>query len=111
MTDCDEWMRQFRSYCYRNCQFVQQYLKQNMPKITASLPKATTLMWVDFSQIAESANQARDFCIACGVLLSSGTDFCNRTGVFCRLNVGSPLSVLKVALERIKAGYDVLEKE
>ncbi|CAL6006748.1 Selenocystathionine_beta-lyase / Cystathionine beta-lyase [Hexamita inflata] len=107
--NCDEWLRSFKAFIIDQFTFVQEFIDQKMNKIGVYIPEATYLLWLDFSRIFETVQEAHTFCINNGVYLQSGAEFCEKSGVKLRMNVTSGRDIIEEAMNRLKKGYDMLE--
>ncbi|CAL5984755.1 Selenocystathionine_beta-lyase / Cystathionine beta-lyase [Hexamita inflata] len=110
-TSCDDWLLKFKDFIRENQLFVINYLQNNMPLIRTRLPESTFLLFLDFSALFKTAEEALAFCVKQGVFLQPGTDFCARCNCKLRMNVTSGRDVIENALKKIKIGYDQLRKE
>jgi cystathionine beta-lyase len=101
-THGDEWLKQLIAYLEKNYQYLENFLKENLPLVKPMKPDSTYLVWIDLSGLVISAEEAFRKMVNSGVGLSPGTLFGTGGASFVRLNMGCPLSVLKDGLERIK---------
>lgn len=98
-----EWLQQMRSYVIENVNFVDEYLKKNIPQIKAYRPQASFLIWLDCRELGLSQpDLAHLFEDKAGLALNDGTMFGKEGEGFMRLNVGCPRSILSKALESLK---------
>jgi cystathionine beta-lyase len=97
-----DWLKQLIGYLERNYQFLEDFLKDNLPLVKAMKPDSTFLVWIDLSGLKISSETAYEKLIDTGVGLSPGYLFGTGGKNFVRLNLGCPLSILKEGLERIK---------
>ena len=99
----EEWLSQAISYINKNVQFVDSYLKQNIPQIKAVIPEASFLIWLDCRDLDLSQPELESLFIEkAGLALNSGTFFGKEGKGFMRLNVGCPQSTLKKAMDNLK---------
>lgn len=102
----EEWLEQLLVYLKKNVDFVQQYIKENLPEIKTFRHEATYLPWLDFSGFQMSheelfrklANQAR-------VALNDGQIFGEEGRCCFRINVACPTSTLERAMEQIRTTF------
>lgn len=102
----EEWLEQLLVYLKKNVDFVQQYIKENLPEIKTFRHEATYLPWLDFSGFQMSheelfrklANQAR-------VALNDGQIFGEEGRCCFRINVACPTSTLEQAMEQIRTTF------
>lgn len=105
----EEWRRQMLSYVEDNILFVEEYCRENLPGIKPWRPQASFLVWLDCRGLGLSHDKLVDlFVNKAHLALNDGAMFFgkpkpgNDLGGFMRLNVGTPKSVLKTALEQLK---------
>lgn len=99
----EEWLEQVTDYVQKNMEFVTEYLKDNIPQIKSIEMESTFLMWLDCRDLGLSHNKVVDlFVNKAKLALNSGAMFGDEGKGFMRLNVGSPLSILKKAMEDLK---------
>lgn len=108
--ECEDWLIEAKQYIWDNVQFVDNYLKENIPQIKAIIPQASFLIWLDCRDLNLSQDELVSFFInKAHLALNNGTSFGEEEGRgFMRLNVGSPRSILKNALENLKKAVDQL---
>ena len=98
-----EWLQQMGSYVIENVNFVDEYLKKNIPQIKAYRPQASFLIWLDCRELGLSQpDLVHLFEDKAGLALNDGTMFGKEGEGFMRLNVGCPRSILSKALESLK---------
>lgn len=99
----EDWLAQAKTYISGNIQFVDNYLKKNIPQIKAMIPDASFLVWLDCRELKLSQPQLEDLFInEAKVALNTGTMFGAGGEGYMRMNVGSPRSVLEQALTQLK---------
>lgn len=105
----EEWRRQMLGYVEDNILFVEEYCRENLPGIKPWRPQASFLVWLDCRGLGLSHDELVDlFVNKAHLALNDGAMFFgkpkpgNYLGGFMRLNVGTPKSVLKTALEQLK---------
>lgn len=99
----EEWLSQALEYIQKNIDFVDDYLKANIPQIQIMKPEASFLIWLDCREMNLSQSELENFFIQKAKLaLNSGTMFGQEGEGFMRLNVGCPQITLEKALENLK---------
>ena len=82
--------------------FVEKYLKENIPEISFKRPEATYLIWLDFRKTnlseAEIYRLVRE---EAKLVLNAGSSFSEKSGKFQRINIAYPRDVLEDALNRL----------
>lgn len=100
---CGGWLKEMLAYVRDNMIFVDDYLKKNIPAVKMWMPEATYLLWLDFNQLGLSQDALRDLVYnKAAVGLNDGLSFGVEGQGFMRMNVASPQSVVKEALDRLK---------
>lgn len=99
----EEWLQQMLGYLHNNVKTLDQFLKENMPKIKAVLPEASYLAWLDFSEYGLTHEQLKDKLLnEAKVALNDGTTFEGDAYRCCfRINLGCPRAILIDSLNRI----------
>ena len=98
-----EWLEEAIEYIQKNIDFVDQYLKKNIPQIKAIIPEASFLIWLDCRELNLSQRELESlFVHKAKLALNSGTFFGKEGAGFMRLNVGCPQSTLQKALDNLK---------
>lgn len=101
--ECDDWLDEMLTYVQGNVDFVDSYLKKNIPQIRAILPEASFLVWLDCSSLKLSQSELKKlFVNEAGLALNDGTIFGPGGEGFMRLNVGTSKQVLEKALNNLK---------
>lgn len=102
---CDDWLAELRVYLKDNRDFVVDYLTENFPAAKFTIPQATYLQWIDFSEYVNAGKIDKppfDFFLdRAKVALSSGKLFGEDCENFVRLNFGSPRKMIAEGLERM----------
>ena len=107
-----EWYGQMIQYIQENVDFVHDYISVNIPQIYAVMPDASFLMWLNCNKLELSHDELIDlFVNKAHLALNDGAAFGPGGEGFMRLNVGCPRSILKKALEQLKAAVEDLKKE
>jgi cystathionine beta-lyase len=98
---CDEWLRELRSYLTDNCNFLVDYVTNNMPSVRVTVPQATYLAWLDFTGLELEESPYNFFLKKAKVGLSDGKIFGESGEGHVRLNFGTARKILKQGLERM----------
>ena len=61
-----EWYEAVRKYIKSNIDFMDSYLKENIPQIKMIYPEATYLVWVDFGYLRLTDNQLEELVVKKG---------------------------------------------
>jgi len=96
---CDEWLKELRCYLTGNRDFLVDYISRNMPGVRVTIPQATYLSWLDFTQVNLEKSPFDYFLEKANVALSDGAIF--GANGHARLNFGTSRRILKQALDRM----------
>ncbi|MFX1281186.1 MAG: MalY/PatB family protein, partial [Promethearchaeota archaeon] len=100
--NCDEWLISLIQYLKQNLQFLEEFLRDNIPQIKVIKPEGTFLVWLDFSNLGIHHEQLEKFLLEkAKVALDDGAKFGKGGEGFQRINIACPRSVLQDALKRI----------
>ena len=103
----EEWLEQMLEYVEANIDFMEQYLKGNMPKMGMIRPQASFLVFLDARGLGLPHDKLVEFFIReAKVGMNDGAMFGEEGSGYMRMNLGCPRSVLEKALGQIKAAYD-----
>ncbi|MCL2484616.1 MAG: pyridoxal phosphate-dependent aminotransferase [Endomicrobia bacterium] len=99
----EKWVDELNAYIEKNIDFVETFLKENMPQIKLIRPQGTYLLWLDFRSLNLKPQQLKDLVSKKAKLwFSYGQTFGIEGKGFFRMNAASPLSVIKEALKRLE---------
>ncbi|MBO7580625.1 MAG: PatB family C-S lyase [Bacteroidaceae bacterium] len=100
----EEWRQQMLRYVEGNIDFLIDYCQKYIPKIKPLRPQASFLVWLDCRELGLNHKELNDLFInQVHLALNDGEMFGAGGEGFMRMNVGTQRSVLKAALERLKA--------
>ena len=101
---CYDWLEQLQEYLDGNFQFLDNYLKEFLPKAVFEIPEATYLAWVDMhAYLSDVEDLPAFFANEAGVLLEGGDDlFVGNAKGYIRLNLAMPRSIIKRGMEQIR---------
>ncbi len=98
---CDEWLKELRIRLTENRDFVVDYVTKNMPGVCLTVPQATYLAWLDFTQFPLEESPYNFFLKKAKVALSDGKIFGENSKGYVRLNFGTSRKILKQGLDRM----------
>ena len=99
---CDSWLRALRRYLTANRNFLVDTITQSMPGVRVTVPDATYLAWLDFSEMKLKPSPFQFFLKEAKVALSDGGKFGSGSEQFVRLNFGTSRKYLEEGLERMR---------
>lgn len=99
----DQWVDDLCAYIYRNKQYLNKFVKENLPKLHVIEGHATYLVFIDIS------NYSKDSVLFCkklrettGLYLSDGTEYGGIGNQFVRINLATSFENVQDACERLK---------
>lgn len=105
----EEWRQQMLSHIESNIDFVDEYLKANIPEVRAIKPQASYLVWLDFSALGLEHEKLIDMLVNDAHLaMNDGAMFGIGGEQHTRLNVGTQRAVLEQAMSQLKKAIDKL---
>ena len=110
--ESEEWLDALRAYLYDNAQLVYQFLKEEIPQVTALPLEGTYLMWLDVRAARHPGEPLEGFSERFAdhlrehakLILSTGTIYGADAEGFERLNIACPRERLKEGLRRLRDG-------
>lgn len=93
------------TFCAKRDNYCEKYI----PQIHPNVPDATYLVWLDCRELGMSNEELSRFMVEkAGLGLSDGYTFGRSLSGYMRLNAACPRSVLKQALEQLRAAVEAL---
>lgn len=106
----DVWLQDLMTYVGENFDYLDQYLKSEIPVLKMVKPQGTYLAWVDFRGLGLEANELNKWLKEkLGLALGAGMVYGPGGEGFMRINVACPKETLKQALEILKQGVGQLD--
>jgi cystathionine beta-lyase len=99
---CDGWLRELQRYLKSNRDFLVDYVTETMPGVRITIPEATYLAWLDFTQLDLKTSPYEFFLKEAKVALSDGAIFGESGKGHLRLNFGTSRRILTQALGRMR---------
>lgn len=99
---CDGWLRALRGYLKGNRDFLVDYVTETMSGVRITIPEATYLAWLDFTQLNLKSSPYEFFLKKAKVALSDGAIFGEVGKGHVRLNFGTSRRILTQGLERMR---------
>lgn len=105
----EEWRKQMLAYVEDNVRFVEDYCRERIPGIRPLRPQASFLVWLNCRGLELSHDKLLELFIdKAHLALNDGEMFGPGGEGFMRLNVGTPRSVLRQALEQLAKAVNEL---
>ena len=109
--ECDEWVDEMLEYVFENKRIACDFINSEIPGMRASYSRATYLLWIDISGVAEDSV---DFCEKLrditGLYLSDGAEYGESGRSFVRMNLATQRERVLDGLDRLKRGAALYRK-
>lgn len=99
---CDSWLRSLRGYLTDNRNWLVDAVTQHLPEVRVTVPDATYLAWLDFSEFKLKPSPFQFFLKEAKVAFSDGGKFGKGNEQFVRLNFGTSRKWLEEGFERMR---------
>jgi cystathionine beta-lyase len=99
---CDGWLAELNRYLTGNRDFLVDYVTKYMPNVRTTIPAATYLGWLDFTQTNIDGSPFEFFKEKAKVAVSEGKIFGKEGVGHVRINFGTSRAILKEGLERMR---------
>ena len=99
---CDGWLKELNRYLTGNRDFLVDYVTEYMPDVRLTVPAATYLGWLDFTQTNIDGSPFEFFLKNAKVAASEGKIFGREGEGHIRLNFGTSRKILEQGLERMR---------
>lgn len=102
-----DWLNELRKYLLDNIRYVDEFLKERLPKIKLIYPEGTYLLWLDFNELNISDEKIEDLMLNEAKLwLDSGKMFGSIGKGFQRINIALPRKKLESAMKRLENTFN-----
>lgn len=99
----EEWLEQLMSYLEENIKYIDNFVREKLPKLRFIKPEGTYLAWLDFSGYGLSTEALQKLMQSkANIALDDGFIFGAGGDNFQRINFACPRSILEKAMERLE---------
>ncbi len=98
---CEKWLDELIELVFNNQKIVNEFFKENYPKIKAPISHGTYLQWLDFRELEMKDKELEDYLHANQFFTDEGYIFGEEGSGFERINVALPEQALKELLENL----------
>ena len=106
----EEWRQQMLAHIESNIDYIDNFLKENIPAVRAIKPQASFLVWLDFTALGLPHEKLIDFLVnEAHLAMNDGAMFGAGGEQHTRLNVGTQRAVLEQAMKQLKEAIDKLK--
>ena len=100
------WLNRLRNYLWENRMYAEDYIKTEIPDVSAVKAEATYLLWIDCRQVlGNSSELCRFLRKETGLYFSDGKEYRNGEG-FLRMNLACQSEKVIDGMERLKQGIE-----
>lgn len=97
------WLNELKEYLIDNINYVDNFLRERLPKIKLIYPDGTYLLWLNFNELKLSDDKIEELMINEAKLwLDNGKMFGNTGKGFQRLNIALPRKKLEWAMKQLE---------
>ena len=108
-TECDDYIDQLCDYIRGNMEYIQKFIRENLPDFRFEILQATYLAWIDARNVPFTTEEIQDALVNVGkVAIMRGEVYGENGKKYLRLNAGCPRSKLEDGLQRFKTAMDWL---
>lgn len=98
-----EWLEELLQIINENVNLVMDYCVGSIPEIVPVRPEATYMIWLDCRKLGMKSRELQNFFVGkAGVGLFEGSLFGSGGEGFMRMNLATPRSIVKKAMEQIR---------
>ena len=98
----EAWLKELKEYIYDNIIYIDNYLKEKLPKIKLIKPEGTYLIWLDFSNYNLTDKKIDDLIINKAKLwFDRGLIFGSSGSKYQRINIATSRSLIDKMLESL----------
>lgn len=98
----EEWLEQLIDYLDGNMQFINQFLKERLPKSIYHIPEGTYLAWINLGAYDFNEDMYGLFITEGKILIENGFVFGDEGRDFVRINAACPRSILTECFLRME---------
>ncbi|MFF0826041.1 MalY/PatB family protein [Brevibacillus sp. NPDC003359] len=104
----EEWLEQLIIYLQENLDFIDNFLKERIPRVKIIRPEGTYLAWLDFSDLQFTEKELQQLMQKkAKIALDDGYIFGVGGEHFQRINFACPRTILQKALESIEKSLGI----
>ena len=103
----DEWLEQMKVYLKGNIDYIDDYLKNNLPVVKFPMPEGTYQIWLDFRELdLPNEELAKFLAKEAGIAMNQGNTYGPGGDGFMRMNIASPKKMIAQAMDQLKEAYN-----
>jgi cystathionine beta-lyase len=103
----EEWLLQLIDYLKKNIEYVNNFIKQHIPKLKVIIPESTFLLWIDCRNLNMTGKELKNFFFKTAkIAINEGSMFGQGGEEFVRLNIGCSRKTIEQAMNQLKKAID-----
>jgi cystathionine beta-lyase len=103
-TKGDEWLDQLRVYIDKNIDYIEKFVKSELPKATVIKCEGTYLVWIDVREYCNDKDKLEECMVKTAKLaLDEGYIFGEEGIGYERINIAAPMSSIVLCMDRMKS--------
>lgn len=107
LNESREWLDEMNEVVFDNREYVEKFIKENIPSLSVKRADATYLLWINCKKVSLPSKVFADFLRKeTGLILTDGTVYGKGGDGYLRMNVACPRKTLLDALNRLKTGTE-----
>ena len=108
-TEGEEWLDQARAYIDGNIRYIEEFVKENLPKAVMMDCQGTYLVWLDLNEYCSDSEKLEALMVRkAGIIFDEGYIFGPEGSGFERINAAAQRSTVEECMKRMKAALDTL---
>ncbi|MFA9463387.1 MAG: MalY/PatB family protein [Velocimicrobium sp.] len=102
-TKCEDWLNQLIHLIWENKEYVESFIRTNIPEVKVYQLEGTYLLWMDFRPLGMEAEELEPFMInEAELFFDEGYVFGEGGRGFERMNLACPNWVIREAMDRLR---------
>ncbi|MCT4637900.1 MAG: PatB family C-S lyase [Bacteroidales bacterium] len=98
-----EWLDELTMYLEKNIEWINTFIKREIPQIKLIKPQGTYQLWLDFRELDLNKNQLNNILFNQAQLAMAPGHWFGKNGAgFMRMNIASPLDYLESSMNDLK---------
>lgn len=97
----EDWVNQFNEYMFKNRKIAEDFIRENIPSLTAVHGEATYLLWVKLPDGTDGNDFTKRLRESTGLYINAGNVYGKTGENFVRINLACPESLLRSALQKL----------
>ena len=106
------WLDELLVYLQANLDYLERYLKENIPQVKLIKTEGTFLAWLDFRELGIETKALEKFIAQeAGIAINPGYWFGRQGAGFARMTIACPRAMLKEGLARLERAINGLQAD